>query len=184
MQEIIPRLPEDLPVPVVVVQHMPRGFTAPFARGLNAVSTIKVREGSQGETIRPGTVYIAPAGLHTTLFASGTRVCICLSDFPSSTTHKPSVDVTMTSAAEVFERNVLGIILTGMGSDGVMGMRAILDAGGITVGQDEASCAVYGMPRTCAESGVLQRVVTLAEIPRVLLDAVLYRSRQPIACGP
>jgi len=178
LQAIIPKLPEDLPIPVLVVQHMPRGFTAPLAKRLNGLSKVKVCEASHGEQLKSGTVYVAPAGQQTTLYSSGSQIYVCLSDTPNDTTHKPSVDVTMSSVAVVFARYVLGIILTGMGSDGARGMRAIQDAGGITVGQDEATCAVYGMPRTCADNGVLQRVVPLDEVASVILEAIHYRARQ------
>jgi two-component system chemotaxis response regulator CheB len=178
LQAIIPKLPADLPIPVLVVQHMPSGFTAPLAKRLNGLSKVKVCEASQGEPLKSGTVYIAPAGQQNTLYSSGSQVCICLSDTPNDTSHKPSVDVTMSSVAGVFGRYVLGIILTGMGTDGARGMRAIQDAGGITVGQDEATCAVYGMPRTCADNGILQRVVPLDEVAGVILEALRYRARQ------
>jgi two-component system chemotaxis response regulator CheB len=178
LQDIVPEFPADLPIPVIVVQHMPRGFTAPWAKRLSGMARVQVSEAGQGEMIEPGRVYIAPAGQHTTVFGSASRVCFCLSDTPNDTAHKPSVDVTMSSVVAVFGHNVLGVILTGMGSDGLKGMRAIQNAGGITVGQDEATCAVYGMPRTCAESGVLQKVVPLADIPKVVLDAVRYRTRE------
>ena len=91
--------------------------------------------------------------------------------------HKPSVDVMMLSVADVFHGLCMGIIMTGMGADGLQGMRAIASAGGLTVGQDEASCTVYGMPRSCAEAGVLRRVVPLGDIPAVILQATRYRKR-------
>jgi two-component system, chemotaxis family, protein-glutamate methylesterase/glutaminase len=184
LQEIIPDLPADFPMPVLVVQHMPRGFTTPLAKRLNSISKIEVREATQGEVILPGVVYIAPAGRHTTVFTYGSNANICLSDYPNDTTHKPSVDVTMSSAAEAYGAAVLGVILTGMGSDGLKGMRAIHEAGGITVGQDEASCAVYGMPRSCAENGVLQRVVSLDEVALLMIEVARYRDRPAVTVSP
>lgn len=178
LQNIVPVLPADLAVPVIIVQHMPPGFTGPLARRLNGVSKIKVQEAQQGEQVAPGTVYIAPAGRHTTVCSSTSNIRFTLSDSPNDTLHKPSVDVTMSSVAEVYGRNVLGVILTGMGADGVKGMKLIQEKGGITVGQDASSCAVYGMPRSCAESGVLQRVVPLAHIVDVMLETVRYRGRR------
>ena len=175
LQEIIPELPEKLPIPVLIVQHMPRGFTGPLAKRLDGISKLNVCEAGEGDQIEAGTVYIAPAGQHTTLFGSGASVWVSLSDEPADSMHKPSVDVTMSSVAEVFGRYALGIILTGMGSDGVKGMRAIQDAGGITVGQSEATCAVYGMPRSCAETGVLQRVVPLMEVPAFIKQSVRFK---------
>lgn len=176
LQEILPKLPGDLPVAVLVVQHMPPGFTAPFARRLDGLTKLKVHEARKGELIQPGNVYVAPAGLQTTVFsAADAKTAICLSDIPADTLHKPSVDVTMLSVAEVFGAQSLGVILTGMGSDGLQGMTAIRNAGGITIGQDETTCAIYGMPRCCAESGVLQRIVPLPDIPAQILQALRYR---------
>jgi two-component system, chemotaxis family, protein-glutamate methylesterase/glutaminase len=176
LQGLLSKLPGDLPLAMIVVQHMPPGFTAPLAKRLDGLSKLKVCEAQHGEAVLPGTVYIAPAGQHTTLAKSAHRVSICLSDAPSNTAHKPSVDVTMLSVAEVFGHYALGIILTGMGSDGVQGMTAIHEAGGLTMGQDEASSVVYGMPRCCAERGILQHVVPLSEIPRHILQAIHYRA--------
>lgn len=175
LQEVIPNLPEKLPIPVLVVQHMPPGFTGPLAKRLDGISKVNVCEAREGDQLEAGTVYIAPAGKHTTLFGCGANVWVALSDQPEETMHKPSVDVTMTSVAEIFGRFALGIILTGMGADGVKGMKAIQDAGGITVGQNEATCAVYGMPRSCADIGVLQRVVPLAEIAEVIRESVRFK---------
>jgi two-component system chemotaxis response regulator CheB len=175
LQELLPELPGDLPVSVIVVQHMPPGFTAPFAKRLDGLSRVKVSEARHGEVIAPGTVYIAPAGQHTTVVRESSRVLINLSDTPSGTPHKPSVDVAMLSVAEVFGTYSLGIILTGMGSDGLQGMTAIHQAGGLTIGQDEATCVVYGMPRACAEHGILDRVVPLQHVPGHILQAVHYR---------
>jgi len=155
LQGLLPELPGDLPLAMIVVQHMPMGFTAPFAKRLDGLSRVKVCEARHGEAILPATVYIAPAGQHTTLSKNSHQVSICLSDSPSNTVHRPSVDVTMLSVAEVFGTYTLGIILTGMGSDGLEGMTAIHDAGGLTMGQDEATSVVYGMPRCCAERGIL-----------------------------
>jgi two-component system, chemotaxis family, protein-glutamate methylesterase/glutaminase len=179
LQEFLPELPADLPVGMLVVQHMPPGFTAPFARRLDSLCKLKVREAQHGETIDPGMVYIAPAGQHTTLGRRlGTRATMCLSMEPTGTLHKPSVDVTMLSAAKTFGSQTLGIIMTGMGSDGLQGMTAIHDAGGITIGQDEATCAVYGMPRCCAENGILDKVVPLPQLSRQILHILRYRPRQ------
>ncbi len=177
LQDILPQLPADLPLPMIVVQHMPAGFTAPFAKRLNSLSKVKVREAEDGEVPEPGVVYIAPAGKHTTVIRNADSVTLCLSNSPFDTQHKPSVDVTMLSVAEVFGRHCVGIILTGMGTDGLEGMTAIRNAGGVTIGQDEASCAVYGMPRCCAESGILQKIVPISYVPWQILRVIRYRAR-------
>jgi two-component system, chemotaxis family, protein-glutamate methylesterase/glutaminase len=172
LQQMLPLLPADLPVAMLIVQHMPPGFTGPFARRLDNLCKVSVREAVQGETVASGTVYIAPAGQHMTIARqSSSTTVIHLSEAPEKTLHRPSADVMMCSAAEVFGGLCMGIIMTGMGTDGLEGMKAIANAGGLTVGQDEASCTVYGMPRSCAEAGVLRRVVPLLSIPGVILQA-------------
>lgn len=175
LQDILPALPADLPVPILIVQHMPSGFTAPFAQRLNKLCSIPVREAANGETVLPGVVYIAPAGTHLTVDRSSSRTLICLSGKPENQLHIPSVDVSMQSVASSFRSLAMGIILTGMGSDGAQGMNAIHREGGFTIGQDERSSAVYGMPRTCAEMGILDRVVPLSQIPHEILRATRYR---------
>jgi len=178
LQEILPLLPADLPVGVLIVQHMPKGFTGPFARRLDTLCKISVREASNDDPIQPGVVYVGPAGQHMTVHRhTPSKVVVRLSTTPAGTLHTPSVDVMMTSVAEVFRAQAMGVILTGMGADGLQGMQAIARAGGQTVGQDEASCAVYGMPRSCAEAGILQRVVPLMQVPDQILHATQYHKR-------
>ena len=178
LQEILPLLPADLPVGVLIVQHMPPGFTAPFARRLDGLCRVSVREAANEDVIEPGVVYIAPAGQHMTVYRrTPSKVVIRISSCPENTLHRPSVDVTMTSVADVFHGLSMGVIMTGMGADGVLGMQAIKREGGFTVGQDELSCTVYGMPRSCAEAGILQRVVPLLRIPETIMQATHYRRR-------
>ncbi|MGH8335384.1 MAG: CheB methylesterase domain-containing protein, partial [Gammaproteobacteria bacterium] len=187
LQQILPLLPGDLPVGVLVVQHMPCGFTGPFAQRLDRICQVKVEEAAHDQPVEAGVVYIAPAGQHLTVMRrSPAQVVTRLSATPEATLHRPSVDVMMLSVAEVFGALAMGVIMTGMGADGVQGMKAIGKAGGLTVGQDEASCAVYGMPRSCAEAGVLQRVVTLTQIPCEILQATQYheRAHKALACLP
>jgi two-component system chemotaxis response regulator CheB len=175
LQEILPHLPVDLPVPILIVQHMPAGFTAPFAERLNNLCAIAICEASHGEVVRPGVVYFAPSGLHMTVNRpTNSRTVICLANKPEDELHVPSADVLMQSVASAFHSQAMGGIMTGMGSDGAQGMTAIHRAGGFTLGQDEASCAVYGMPRVCAEMGILDKVVPLAQIPNEILQATRY----------
>jgi two-component system chemotaxis response regulator CheB len=178
LEEILPLFPRDLSVPLLIVQHMPPGFTAPFAQRLNALCTVQVREATHGEIVYPGVVYIAPSGIHMTVERrSASQAAICLTSHPGNCPHTPSIDVMMQSVAATFQRLAMGVIMTGMGADGALGMKAIRREGGLTVGQDEASCAVYGMPRVCAESGVLQRVVPLSEIPRYIVRTTRHYRR-------
>jgi two-component system chemotaxis response regulator CheB len=154
-----------LPAGVVIVQHMPKGFTAPFARRLNDISEIDIREATDGQPIEPGRVLIAPATWHMTIFRrTAKQYAVRLSKEPADTAHVPCVDVMMLSAADVVGSNVTGVILSGMGNDGAEGMKAISAKGGYTIGQDEATCAVYGMPRACAELGILDRIGPLESI--------------------
>jgi two-component system chemotaxis response regulator CheB len=172
LQEILPLLPGDLSIPILIVQHMPPGFTAPFAQRLNTLSGIAVRQATHGEPILPGVVYIAPSGLHMTVERpSHSRAVICLDLYPHNYAHTPSVDVLMKSVAKTYRGLAMGVIMTGMGSDGAEGMKAIFHQGGLTIGQDKASCTVYGMPRACAELGVLTRVVPLSQISAQILLA-------------
>jgi two-component system chemotaxis response regulator CheB len=179
LQEILPHLPADLPVGVLIVQHMPVGFTGPFARRLDNLCKMSVREAQANEPIEHGVVHIAPAGFHMTVRRSpSSRATICISDSPHNMLHIPSVDVMMLSVAEVYRGLAMGIIMTGMGADGAQGMQAIWREGGFTVGQDESTCAVYGMPRACAEMGILQRVVPLHLLPEQILSATGYHRRR------
>jgi two-component system chemotaxis response regulator CheB len=155
---------------------MPAGFIAAFAERLNSLCALSICEACHGAVVQPGVVYLAPAGFQMTLDRlADSRVLIFLSSKAENQVHVPSVDVMMQSVASAFHSRAMGIIMTGMGSDGARGMKAIHHEGGLTVGQDEASCAVYGMPRVCAEMGILDRVVPLSQIPHEILQATHYR---------
>lgn len=179
LEQILPRFPADLPVPILIVQHMPVGFTRSLAQRLSQISSIKICEATHHELIHPGVAYIAPAGLHMRVLSrlSDRKAIITLDRRPADAEHMPSVDVLMMSVAQIFKRRAIGVIMTGMGCDGAEGMTAIFHQGGLTIGQDEASCAVYGMPRACAERGVLTRVVPLSDIPTQIVQAVTRRRR-------
>jgi two-component system chemotaxis response regulator CheB len=176
LQEILVGLPADLPTGVLIVQHMPIGFSSQFAERLNRLCKLAVRESTGEETITPGTVYIAPAGWHMTVSSSSLGYRTHLSKSPGGTQHIPSVDILMLSVANVFSSRAMGILLTGMGSDGARGMKAIREAGGWTVGQDAESCAVYGMPRSAAGLGALCRVVPLAQMSSEIMSALSPRA--------
>ena len=172
LQQILSVLPRDLSVPILIVQHSPAGFTGAFADRLNGLCSITVREAVHGEPVRAGSAYIAPAGIHLKLQrTTGSHILIRLDSHPSECPHVPSIDVMMKSAADVFENRAVGIILTGMGRDGVEGMKAIRDAGGLTIGQDQSTCAVKSMPRACAELRLLTRVLPLSRIASEIIEA-------------
>ena len=179
LEQILPSLPGDFPIPIVIVQHMPASFLTSFAQRLHSLCAIEVHEARNKEAVRSATAYLCPAGLHMRVQGGtpGSPVFISLDRNPADALHIPSADVLMESVAKVYGSRAMGVILTGMGSDGSQGMKAIHGAGGLTIGQDEATCTVYGMPRACAELGVLVRVVPLSEIQGELLRAV--RRRMP-----
>ena len=172
LQAIIPRFPEDLGAAVLVVQHMPAGFTKSLAERLDARSDVPVREARDGESVDAGTVLIAPAGTHTKLRKKGALVRIVLDDEPRASLHRPSIDILMTSAARVYGPKVLGVLLTGMGADGVLGLRAIREVGGRTLAESEETCAIYGMPKAAVEAGVVDRSVPLTRMADEILGAV------------
>ncbi|HZQ96140.1 MAG TPA: chemotaxis response regulator protein-glutamate methylesterase [Candidatus Sulfotelmatobacter sp.] len=179
LEQILPRFPKDFPLPILIVQHMPAGFTRTFAQRLRSLCAIDVHEAVQREVVGPGAAYICPAGRHMRVQRASLsgQVLIFLDKNPAHALHIPSADVLMESVANVYGSRALGVIMTGMGSDGAQGMKAIYHEGGLTIGQDEATCTVYGMPRACAELGVLARIVPLHQIPEEILGAT--RRRMP-----
>ena len=179
LEQILPRFPRNFLVPILIVQHMPIGFTAPFAERLNNLCKIRVRQPVQGELVQPGTAYIAPAGLHMRISRqpSDSKLKLWLNNQPEDSLHVPSIDILMKSVAEVFHHRAIGVIMTGMGSDGAEGISAIFRSGGLTIGQDESTCTVFGMPRACSELGVLTRVAPLFDIPRQIIQATQRRKQ-------
>jgi two-component system chemotaxis response regulator CheB len=163
LRYLIPRLPRDLPIPVAVVLHMPPGYTELFAHSLNDISELEVVEAKEGQVLKPGLVLIAPAGLHMT-FVRGDNVTVTvhLDVRPLDTPHRPAADVLFQSAAEVFGDRTLGIVMTGMGSDGTRGAAWIKARGGRIFAEAEESCIVYGMPRSIIEAGLCDQSVPLA----------------------
>ncbi|MEM6487285.1 MAG: chemotaxis response regulator protein-glutamate methylesterase [Pseudomonadota bacterium] len=145
LRELLERLPHFAP-PIVVVQHMPAGFTAAFSRRLDGLCQVTVKEAEDGDTLIRGRVLIAPGDRHMTLTRSGAHYGVAIKDGPLVNRHRPSVDVLFDTVADRAGANALGIIMTGMGDDGARGLKRMRDAGARTLGQDEASCVVYGMP--------------------------------------
>ncbi len=164
LQTVLTALPRNFPVGIVVVQHMPPMFTKSLAERLNGLCQIGVKEAEDGEPISPGTAYIAPGDKHLTIRKNLSTTTAVLSDKPDNTIHKPSVDVLMHSVAEVQGHVALGVIMTGMGSDGLNGMQAMKVRGSDIIAQDEASCVVYGMPRAVIEAGITNTIAPLDQI--------------------
>jgi two-component system chemotaxis response regulator CheB len=162
---LVPQFAADFPVPLVIVLHMPVGYTALFAQKLAEISTLPVKEASEGCAVQPGEMLLAPAGRHMTFKRMGpAEVRARLSVQPMNKPHRPSVDVLFESAAETYGRRVLGVVMTGMGDDGTIGARRIKDSGGTILTQDEASSVIYGMPRCVKEAGLSDASVPLTSM--------------------
>jgi two-component system chemotaxis response regulator CheB len=180
IEQVLTDLRGDCPVPVLVVQHMPQGFTRAFAERLNNHLPLEVREADIDMPVLPGRVYIAPGGRHLRVARSGDQLCCVLSAQPE-VTHRPSVDELFCSAHEVLGARNLAVLLTGMGRDGAEGMRRLAQAGAFTVAQDEASSVVFGMPGAAVALQAAREVLPLSRIGGRVRE-VLLRSRQ-VAVG-
>lgn len=173
LQTVLTSLPHNLPVGVVVVQHMPKGFTGPLANRLNELSALEVKEAEEGDMIAPGKVLIAPAGYQMQFARKGAGVTVTLSEnSPIKTLFKPSVDVMLLSLAKVYGGTCLGVILTGMGNDGTKGLKELKKLGATVLAQDKDSCVVYGMPRSAVEAGVVDKTVTLSEMGNEIVKLI------------
>ncbi|KJU83523.1 response regulator receiver modulated CheB methylesterase [Candidatus Magnetobacterium bavaricum] len=171
LQSIVPLLPKNISIPIVISQHMPHSFTGPFAERLNQLSQISVKEAKNGEKLLSGIVYIAPGYGHLSIVRKGIEKYICISE-NNEFIYKPSVDVMMMSVAQMYPGNCLGVILTGMGQDGLRGMRAIKEGDGRTLAQDEESCVVYGMPKAVVDAGIVDKVVSLSEVAGEIINSI------------
>jgi two-component system chemotaxis response regulator CheB len=173
LKRVIPRLPADFPVPVAMVLHMPVGYTELFARSLDEVSALRVMEAQDGAPIRSGVALLAPAGYHLTFARqSDGAVVTRLGLRPLDAPHRPAVDVLFRSAADVFGDRVLGVVLTGMGSDGTQGAAWIKAQGGRVITEAEETCIVYGMPRSVDEAGLSDRQVPLERMADAIMEGL------------
>jgi two-component system chemotaxis response regulator CheB len=170
LETILTVLPRTCPG-LVIVQHMPERFTKAFAERLDRLCQIEVREAEDGDRVMPGRALIAPGGRHMLLQRNGAQYRVEIRDGPPVSRHRPSVDVLFRSAARAAGANALGIIMTGMGSDGARGLKEMRDAGARTLAQDEATCVVFGMPREAVKLGAAEQVLPLAEIPGAIVAA-------------
>ncbi|BAP54846.1 chemotaxis-specific methylesterase [Thioploca ingrica] len=170
---LIPQLPADFPVPIAMVLHMPVGYTKAYAEKLDEISALTVVEASEGEELRPGVALLAPAGRHLKLLRlENNQVIVHLDTNPSNTLHRPSVDVLFQSAAEIFHKRILGVVMTGMGSDGKQGAAWIKSQGGIIFTEAEGSCVVYGMPLSVVEAGLSDKMIPLERMSQEILEMV------------
>ncbi|MEF3255626.1 MAG: chemotaxis response regulator protein-glutamate methylesterase [Deferribacterales bacterium] len=164
LQNVIPKLTKELNRPVLIVQHMPPNFTKSLATRLDSMSQLTVVETEGKEKLEPNVVYIAKGGFHLKIKKVSSNYYIENSTEPSNVLHIPSVDVMVSSVAENFGRDALGVIMTGMGNDGLIGLRKLKEKGGAVVAQDKDSCVVYGMPRAVIEAGLADEIVPLDNI--------------------
>lgn len=171
IQDILQRLPADIPG-TVITQHIPAGFSFAFANRLNQLCRMEVREAINGDTIRPGLVLIAPGDFHLLVRRAGSRYVVELQQGPQVCYQRPSVDVMFASVTQSAAAHALGILLTGMGTDGAKGLLAMRRAGAPTIGQDEQSCIVFGMPREAARLGAVEITASLHDIPQLISETL------------
>ncbi|MFO0891383.1 MAG: chemotaxis-specific protein-glutamate methyltransferase CheB [Isosphaeraceae bacterium] len=174
LSQVLPQVAPPSP-PILIVQHMPAQFTGVFSERLNRSCSMTVREAAEGDFVLANQILVAPGGRHMALVGSPPRVRVSISDEASVSGHKPSIDVLFQSAARIYQSVAVGILMTGMGRDGVEGCKAILAAGGFTAGQDEATSVVYGMNKAAYTEGAIRAQFSLDELPGILHDIAAYR---------
>jgi two-component system chemotaxis response regulator CheB len=172
LKQVIPLLPPNCPVPVLIVLHMPVGYTELYARKLDEMSPLHVTEARHGDEVLPGRVLLAPAGRHLLLRRTGDRLHVHLDLRPLDTPHRPSVDVLFQSAAEACGARTLGVVMTGMGADGRDGCAWIKARGGRVLTEAEESCVVYGMPRSVVEAGLSDGSVRIDAMARAIVESL------------
>ncbi|MBA4016991.1 MAG: chemotaxis response regulator protein-glutamate methylesterase [Pirellula sp.] len=180
LSKLLTALPADFPVPIVVVQHMPPLFTQHLANRLNQECALRVSEAQVGDRLEPGRVLIAPGDFHVELVRRGTEVRVALNQAPPENSCRPAVDVLFRSAASIYGANSLGVVLTGMGQDGLRGSEAIVQSGGAVIAQDQATSVVWGMPRAVAEAGIAHAVLPLTNIAQELLKLTAVSRCLPV----
>lgn len=176
LREVLPLFPGDCSVPILIVQHMPPQYTHSLAQRLNEKSAIEVVEGCDGMMLEPGWAYLAPGGRHMKVVARGNQQMIRITDDAPENSCRPSVDYMFRSVADVFDGKVVGVILTGMGSDGLAGCRELKRRGGFVIAQSAETCVVYGMPKAVVEERLADRVIPLNRIAVHILQRI-RRSR-------
>ena len=172
LQIILTRLPSDFQAAILISQHMPKGFTGPLAERLDRLSQLKIKEAEDGDQISKGTVYICPGGEHLGISQKKQKLVISLKEGKLTDKYTPSVDYMMTSTAEHYGTNSMGVILTGMGNDGKNGMLEIKTKGGYTIAEAESSAVVFGMPAEAIKNGAVETVLPISEIPSAIIRVV------------
>lgn len=172
LAELLPRLPGTLPAAVLIVQHMPEGFTRAFAERLNTLCALEVKEAEEGDLVKPGRVLLARGSRHLEVRAMARGAIVRLGDGEPVCGHRPSADVLFRSVARVFGPRALGVIMTGMGGDGAAGLKEMRAAGARTLAQDEGSCVVYGMPRVAVDLGAVEESFSLGELAAAIMARI------------
>ena len=174
VQKVLSVLPQDFPAYILIAQHMPGTFTGPFAKRLDGVSQINVKEAEDGERPKPGWAYVAPGGKHLSLEGRNSMPYLVVSPEPASALYKPSATVLMESTGKLLGSRVVGVIMTCMGSDGCEGMKVLKQKGGHVIAQNEASCVVYGMPKAVVDAGLADEIVELDRLAETI-HAAIYK---------
>ncbi len=172
LQNVLPHIPKDIDAAIVIVQHMPPGFTKSLANRLDSISEISVKEAEHNDILLPGHAYIAPGSEHMEVIKDGDSFIIKLNKELPVSGHRPSVDVLMDSLAKTGVRNIVGVILTGMGSDGAVGLKNLKGNSAYIIAQDEESCVVFGMPKSAIKLGVVDKVLPIDDISDEIIKAV------------
>jgi len=174
VQKILSSLPADFPASIIIAQHMPASFTGPFAKRLDGVSKISVKEAEPGDVLKAGHAFVAPGGKHIVLDQKVSRVDVVVTEDPKDALYKPSANVLISSVAEAVGKRGLGVILTGMGNDGCEGVRALKSKGGRALAQSDSTCVVYGMPKAIVDDNLADEIVDLDDMADSII-ANLYK---------
>ncbi len=170
VQKVLSALPANFPAAIVIAQHMPAAFTGPFAKRLDSVCQVSVKEAETGDRLAPGHVFIAPGGKHLKLLQKVSRVEIEITTEPADALYKPSANVLMASAADAVGKRALGVILTGMGSDGLEGVKVLKGKGGRALAQSDSTCVVYGMPKAIVDAGLADEIIDIDDMAQAIMN--------------
>lgn len=170
VQKVLSALPANFPAGIVIAQHMPKAFTGPFAKRLDGVSKISVKEAESGDRLGPGKAFVAPGGSHLVVDQKVSRVDLLVTSEPANALYKPSANVLVTSVAEAVGRRALGVILTGMGNDGRDGIKVLKAKGGRAIAQSDSTCVVYGMPKAIVDEGLADEIVDINNMAEAIIN--------------
>ncbi|WP_029893320.1 protein-glutamate methylesterase/protein-glutamine glutaminase [Desulfohalovibrio reitneri] len=169
VQKVLSALPGDFPGSIVIAQHMPAAFTGPFAKRLDSVCRLNVKQAENGERLKTGTAYVAPGGKHLRVAQKGNRIDLEVSEEPADALYKPSANELISSVGQQLGRRGLGVVLTGMGSDGMEGVKVLKSRGGKALAQSDASCVVYGMPKAVVDAGLADEILDIDDMAQGIL---------------